>query len=224
MFGGAIDLEGKSVLAIIEAHSAAARRGDATAAYRVYKVEALCSQAPLLRKILVDEAPASDKSERLAEADATAKACEGVTPAQMQERFVFLDIAVKAGNPQAVLDYRQEGPNGQWADVEQQPNDPNVAQWRRNAIEYLTALANTGSVDAWQVLSIDYQSGLIVAKDPQKALKYDLAAIIATHPETDPLKVNYIAKQAKALPPETVSATLEEARRLAKTSTYRRAT
>lgn len=214
MLGGPIDLEGRTVLQIIDAHSPAARRGDAVAAYRVYRVEALCSQAPMLHRSIDDMSDADRRREALADAEATDRACRGVTPAQMQERFVFLDVAVRSGNPRAILDFRTEGPNGQWTDVERLSDDPNVVQWRRRAIDELVRLGETGDVAAWATLSVDYESGLIVTKELRKALMYDLAVMIAIHPDTDPMTFPHIAKHVRALSATSVAAAFDDARRL----------
>ncbi len=64
----------------------AARRGDAVAAYRVYRAEAMCASLDPLRRMDFSQADAQTRATHVASVALTTEACVGVTPARIEER------------------------------------------------------------------------------------------------------------------------------------------
>lgn len=215
--GRPLDTDGLSVLAFLDKMSPAARRGDPVAAYRVYQAEAMCAQIEPEAKVNAERQgdTAEEKAVEIARLENMRQACIGVTPAQMQERFAFLDQAIRAGNAQAMVDYRFEGPLGnRYADLN--PKDPQTAEWIKNANKYAQWLAANGNQWGWIFLSEDYASGDMLPKNPKEAIKYNAAMIASRNPTADPLKLPYVAKLAKGLPSQEVQQAIAEGRALAK--------
>ena len=131
----------------------------------------------------------------------------------MDERFDFLDQAVRAGSRDAVFDFYAEGPQGRaWQGYD--ANDPLVAEWKGKAASYLLALAETGDRQAWGALQNDYENGITVARDYQTSIMY----AAALWPTADVTRISYVAVMAKQLPPQQVQQALEQGRALANSS------
>gem|GEM_PF-2460294 len=214
--GKTVDTDGLGVAAFIAKMAPAARRGDPVAAYRVYQAEAACSRIDFSTKVLLEiEGLEADMRAKMTEAlTQTRDACTNVSPAQVEERFTFLDQAIRAANQEAMLDYRYEGPLGFSID-ELDPKDPRLLDWRRNANAYLETLAAAGNLEAWSLLSRDYQSGIVTDRNVQAAIMYDVAVLAARKPNVDPLSINYIADMARQLSSDEVQQAVAEGRSLA---------
>ena len=214
--GRSFDLEDPGIAAFLDRMAPLARRGDPEAAYRVYQSEALCGSIDPLRASMRESvayeigAMAKLKSG----VDSLDTVCAGVTPAQVQERFVFLEQAIRAGNREAVLDFRTEGPLGFDLDA-LDPTDARLIEWQRRANAYLEVLAVQGDRDAWMRLSGDYQMGRAVRQDYQAAIKYRIALVLSREPDHDPDSIGYVKDMALTMQPDAVRNAIEQGRALA---------
>jgi hypothetical protein len=193
---GFLDTGGLRVAAFIDQLAPQARRGDVNAAMRVHRAERFCDVIDRVAR----KSPPQDADGRaqLAQSQAT---CDGVTPAQRRERLAFLDQGVRAGLEEALMAYRQEGPDGLDID-ELDPNDPRLVAWKQTANDYLRVLAARGNQLAWVVLAHDYETGLVTPVDLHASLMYWSAWESARYPDRDPLAVAFVADLAKQLPPD----------------------
>ena len=214
--GRPFDLEDPGIAAFLDRMAPLARRGDPEAAYRVYQSEALCGsidpQRASMRESVAYDIGAMAKLK--AGVDSLAAVCAGVTPAQVQERFVFLEQAIRAGNREAVLDYRTEGPLGFDLDA-LDPTDSRLIEWQRRANGYLEALAVRGDRDAWMRLSGDYQMGSAVRQDYEAAIKYRIALVLSRQPDRDPYSIGYVKDMAMSMQPDAVRDAIDQGRVLA---------
>ena len=174
--GRALDFGGLSAAAYIAAHASQARTGDSKAAYQVYQAESVCASS--------DDTPPEFRSPAELEQFQRERArlqqlCANVTPAQIQERMQFLAQAAHAGNAQAQIDFYMEGPNGKPADASQDSADPQLLQWKADAVAYLKDAAAQCDHFALSLLSNAYASGDVEAVDPKLAMAYNVAAISA---------------------------------------------
>ncbi len=194
------------------------RRGDAEAAYRVYQADALCVSADKMAR-LIDRGTMKDYPKMMAFVKAqlaeTERACSGVTPAELGERFGFLDQAIRAGNRDAMRSYRLDEPTG--VDVYRSDGlDPRAIEWRRNANAYLEILAGEGDRMAWSLLSTDYRFGMITGKDLGASLRYQVAyeATISAA-EKSPSYVVETDRTVAVMPPEEAEAAMAQGHALA---------
>lgn len=218
MAGRPVDLDGLDVAHFLDGMAVRARRGDVAAAYRVYQAECLCAtidrDTTSLR--IIEGLDADDRARSVASLALKTSACAGVTPAQMHERFGFLDQAVRAGHRDAMLDYRAEGPLG--LDIESlAADDVRLTEWKRRANAYLETLAAQGNREAWSALSWDYQAGLVVDRDDWASIKYQAATdATSRRPDRDPLSWSFVADMARTMQPKDVQAAIAEGRALAR--------
>ena len=219
--GRTLDLDDLSVADFLLKVAPAARRGDAVAAYRVYQAEAMCASLDWKQRIDLSAMGVEAEASWVADLAAMTETCAGITPAQRGERFTFLDQAIRAGNPQAMLDYRVEGPNGHLDLEEVDPRDPLVVTWKQNVAVYLRQLAADGNEDAWLLLAQDCESGLVVERDLASAITYWTALQISRRPNVDPLSINFIDALARQSPSESRQA-IEAGRALGLRFPYRR--
>lgn len=216
--GRRLDLGGSGVAAFLERIAPLARRGDAIAAYQVYQAEAICAamerEADGIRAARVQDVDAMAKWRE--GAAATIEACAGVSPAQVQERFGFLEQAIRAGIRDAMSDFRTEGPLGVDPST-LEPNDWRLIAWRRAVGSQLEVLAGQGDRSAWIALAGDYQTGRTVDKDFRAAVKYR-TSVVATgrQPDRDPATVGSIKDMARTMQPEEVQEAIVQGRALAK--------
>jgi hypothetical protein len=207
---GFLDTDGLRVAAFIDKLAPHARRGDVKAAMRVYRAERFCSLIDLTAR----RSPPQDDEGRAKLAESQAR-CEGVTPAQLRERMAFLDQGVRAGLEEALLAYRQEGPDG-LPIGELDPNDPRLVAWKQTANDYLRTLAAQGNHLAWTMLAQDYETGLVAPVDLHASLMYWSAFESARDPDRDPLAVPFVADLAKQLPPDDAQLALRQGLDLAR--------
>lgn len=131
--------------AALDALIAAARRGDAQAAYAAYRALAACAQP--------DGPP-----------------CAHLPASLLQERMRFLAQAVRAGLPDAQLDFYFEGPDRLQAQDEQA-----LQAWRAEALAGLQAAASHCEPLAAGLLATLYDSGELAPRDPALAVAYAVA-------------------------------------------------
>lgn len=210
-FGRSLGTDDLGIAAFLTKATPAARQGDAMAAYRVYQAEAAC--ASLDRDARMDMSLANDeeRARHAAGVEQLTAACAGVTPAQIGERFVFLNQAVRAGNEQAMIDYAIEGPNGHEV-TDFDPRDPLLLEWKQDSIAYLQRLAEKGDQIAWVLLAQDYENGIVVDRDLGAAITWWTALQISRKPDTDPLSINFINDIAKQLPADDVQQAIAQGR------------
>jgi TPR repeat protein len=108
--------------------------------------------------------------------DKEADSCRGLTPEQTQSYGKWLELAARQGDLNAQVNYpsmmslqlqsEQNALNGDW-----------ITQYKNNSMEFLSAAANSGSVDALNQLATVYSDGLLVNKDPLLAYAYMYATV-----------------------------------------------
>ena len=171
--GRAIDLGGKNVADYIAARIGAARAGDVKAAYDVYQAASICA---------ANDDPVTnfhDPAERagfLRKREHTVKLCTGMSAAQVQERLGFLGTAARAGHVGAQVDFYMEGPYGRAIDIDQNPDDPTVKQWKADALAYLERAGNQCDHFSLALLSTVYDGGQLAPRNMGKSMAYSIAA------------------------------------------------
>jgi len=176
--GRPVDLKGKDAAAYIAERAARARTGDLKAAYEAYQAASGCAAAedPLPEFFSEAERQAAER-----ERARMRKLCANVTPAQLQERMRFLGQLADGGNRDAQVDFYMEGPGGKPVDLEAHADDPEVLQWKQQAIAYLRQAGAQCDQFALGLLSNAYDAGQIVARDPASSMMYAIASNSARH-------------------------------------------
>jgi hypothetical protein len=201
--GQLFDLEGLTALQFIEKYSRAGRDGDASAAYRVYQAEALCSRIEEAKQ-RVEVMKGSDRAQAYQDSLAdTTRVCAGVTPALTDERRQFLLTAVNGGNDLARLDFFAEGP-GPGVDT---------GEWSKQMVGFLQQSSDASNPMALILFSSVYEQGSYVQKDQEKALAYAVtyAQIRTGQPEVNPL----VKILSKDLPPDQVALAYQQGKQYA---------
>ncbi|AMO93097.1 hypothetical protein CFter6_0366 [Collimonas fungivorans] len=170
--GRQVDLGGLTAQQYISKWNSLARAGDKDAAYNVYQATAVCASndepAPAYRSTAELEQFQTERKKILA-------LCEGVNPAQLQERLSFLAVAARAGKVEAQIDYFMEGPYGRDTDLAKNAEDPVVQQWKTEAVTELKSAAGQGEPFALALLSQVYDAGELLPRDARLSLAYKVA-------------------------------------------------
>lgn len=170
--GRQVDLGGLTAQQYISKWNSLARAGDKDAAYNVYQATAVCASND-------EPAPAYRSADELEQFQAERKKmlalCEGVNPAQLQERLSFLAVAARAGKVEAQIDYFMEGPYGRDTDLAKSAEDPVVQQWKTEAVTELKSAAGQGEPFALALLSQVYDAGELLPRDARLSLAYKVA-------------------------------------------------
>lgn len=121
--------------------------------------------------------------------DELRKSCEDVTQVQILNIESYLNQAVKAGVPGALVSKVNFGPlGGDSAALETRPNDPLVVQWKTEITESLVAHARkTGELEALRTLQTIYSVDYFGQKNLELALMYDLAYLEGLKNSPNPL-------------------------------------
>jgi hypothetical protein len=165
--GRPVDFGGKDAAAYIAERAARARTGDQKAAYEAYQAASGCAAAqdPLPEFFSETERQAAERE---------------------RERMRFLGQLADAGNRGAQVDFYMEGPGGKPVDLQARADDPEVQQWKQQAIAYLQQAGAGCDQFALGLLSNAYDAGQLVAHDPGKAMAYAIASNAARrHPLTE---------------------------------------
>jgi hypothetical protein len=181
--GRPVDFGGKDAAAYIAERAARARTGDLKAAYEAYQAASGCAAAadPLPDFFNEAERQAAER-----ERDRLRKLCANVSPAQLQERMRFLAQLADAGNRDAQVDFYMEGPGGKPVDLQARADDPEVQQWKQQAIDYLQQAGAGCDQFALGLLSNVYDAGQLAARDPGRSMAYAIASNAARrHPLTE---------------------------------------
>lgn len=173
--GRVIDLGGLTIAQYIGKRVAAARSGDATAAYDVYQAESVCAAND---DPVAEYADPADLAAFQAERKELAALCTGISPAQVQERLGFLNLAARSGNKAAQIDVYMEGPYGRSVDLTQNPDDPIVQKWKDDALGYLKQAGDQCDHFALALLSTVYDAGQLTTRDMRTSMAYSIAAAI----------------------------------------------
>jgi hypothetical protein len=184
--GRAIDFDGLDAASYIAQWSSLARTGDVSAAYKVYQAADVCADND---EALPDFQAESQRVQFLNDRAALEKLCAGVTPAQVQERMVFLTLAARAGNADAQIDYFMEGPYGRPANLADSADDPAVMKWKEDAVAYLKAASGQGQTFALALLSSAYDVGDLVPQDAKMSLAYAVADAAARNVTVSPTQL-----------------------------------
>ncbi|WP_198117134.1 hypothetical protein [Massilia rhizosphaerae] len=176
--GRIVDLQGDDAATYIARRNAAARTGDMRAAYEIYQAASVCAAA-------ADPLPTfATDAERL-QAEAARRhvqtLCAGVSAVQLQERMTFLAHAADAGNRDARIDFYMEGPPGPMSDLDARTDDPQVQDWKRQALVYLQQAGAQCDHFALSLLANAYDLGQLVPRDPRMTMAYAIAAAAARH-------------------------------------------
>ncbi|MDM5175725.1 hypothetical protein PO883_00675 [Massilia sp. DJPM01] len=173
--GRIVDLGGLSIAQYIGTRIAAARSGDARAAYDVYQAVSVCAAND---DPVADYNDPADLAAFQRERKELTALCAGMSPAQVQERLGFLNLAARSGNKAAQIDVYMEGPYGRSVDLTQNPDDPIVNQWKDDALAYLKQAGDQCDHVALALLSTVYDAGQITARDLRTSMAYSIAAAI----------------------------------------------
>jgi hypothetical protein len=176
--GRPVDFGGKDAATYIAERAARARTGDLKAAYEAYQAASGCAAAedPLPEFFSDAERQAAER-----ERERMRRLCANVTPAQLQERMRFLGQLADAGNRDAQVDFYMEGPGGKPVDLQARADDPEVRQWKQQAVAYLQQAGAQCDQFALGLLSNAYDAGQIVARDPASSMMYAIASNSARH-------------------------------------------
>jgi hypothetical protein len=176
--GRPVDFGGQDAAAYIAERAARARTGDLKAAYQAYQAASGCAAAddPLPEFFSEDEL-----KETRRERERMHKLCANVSPAQLQERMRFLGQLADAGQREAMIDFYMEGPGGKPVDLQARADDPEVQQWKQQAVAYLRQAGAQCDQFALGLLSNAYDAGQIVARDPAASMTYTIASNAARH-------------------------------------------
>lgn len=153
--GRELDFEGLTAAQYIDKHATAARRGDAHAAYEVYRAESVCAVGN-------EAAPQFSLPEQHAKflqgRQTLATLCAQVSPAQIQERLGFLSQAARSGLREAQIDFYIEGPYGRAVD-NINSDDPILKVWREEALRHLQAASTQCDPYAMGLLANAWDAG-----------------------------------------------------------------
>ena len=174
--GRAVDLGGANVAQFIEKRMVAARGGDTKAAYEVYQAESVCANND---DPVAEFQQAAEREQFLLEREGLKKLCANVSPAQVQERLAFLEVAARSQNASAQIDFFMEGPYGKAQDLSTSGDDPIVKKWKEDSITYLTGAGEHGDPFALGLLSTAYDAGEVVERNLKMSLAYSVAEAAA---------------------------------------------
>jgi hypothetical protein len=211
--GRPVDFGGQDADAYIAERAARARTGDLKAAYEAYQAASGCAAAedPLPEFFSEDEL-----KETRRERERMHKLCANVSPAQLQERMRFLGQLADAGNREALIDFYMEGPGGKPVDLQARADDPEVQQWKQQAVAYLRQAGAQCDQFALGLLSNAYDAGQIVARDPAASMTYAIASNQARH---RPLSEQQLRERfGEELAPAAFDAALQAGNQLAAAS------
>jgi len=211
--GRPVDFGGQDAAAYIAERAARARTGDLKAAYEAYQAASGCAAAddPLPEFFSEDEL-----KETRRERERMHKLCANVSPAQLQERMRFLAQLADAGQREAMIDFYMEGPGGKPVDLGARADDPEVQQWKQQAVAYLRQAGAQCDQFALGLLSNAYDAGQIVARDPAASMTYAIASNAARH---HPLTEQQLrARFGEELAPGAFDAALQAGNQLAAAS------
>ncbi|KRG40714.1 hypothetical protein ARC20_12905 [Stenotrophomonas panacihumi] len=181
---------------LAESLASRAQAGDSQAASQLYLVLSRCNHLArdtsidwrpeymdpaLLDRLGMSEAQllAGLEWNALASEAAELEDCQNIPADRLRQASTWLERAAREGDPYARLVYADSvqdlvgGPREMLAAPEK------VAQFRRDAITYLQAVAATGSPEAMARLAAAYSSGVLVERDPLLAHAYEIAAAAA---------------------------------------------
>jgi hypothetical protein len=211
--GRPVDFGGKDAAAYIADRASRARTGDLKAAYEAYQAASGCAAAEDPLPEFFSEA---DRQAAERERERVRRLCANVTPAQLQERMRFLGQLADAGNRDAQVDFYMEGPGGKPVDLQARADDPEVQQWKQQAVAYLQQAGAQCDQFALGLLSNAYDAGQIVARDPASSMVYAIASNQARrHPLTEPQLRERFGEE---LAPGAFDAALQAGARLAASS------
>jgi hypothetical protein len=211
--GRPVDFAGKDVAAYIAERAARARTGDLKAAYEAYQAASGCAAAEEPLPEFFNEA---EGREAARERERMRKLCANVSPAQIQERMRFLGQAADAGNRDAQIDFYMEGPGGRTVDLQARADDPEVRQWKQQAIGYLQQAGAQCDQFALGLLSNVYDAGQLVPRDPASSMAYTIAS---NNARSHPLSEDQLRRRfGDELAPAAFDAALQAGARLAAAS------
>jgi hypothetical protein len=211
--GRPVDFAGKDAAAYIAERAARARTGDMKAAYEAYQAASGCAAAEEPLPEFFDEA---EGRQATLERERMRKLCANVSPAQIQERMRFLGQAADAGNRDAQIDFYMEGPGGRTVDLQARADDPEVRQWKEQAIGYLQQAGAQCDQFALGLLSNVYDAGQLVPRDPASSMAYTIAS---NNARSRPLSEDQLRRRfGEELAPADFDAALQAGARLAAAS------
>jgi hypothetical protein len=211
--GRPVDFAGKDAAAYIAERAARARTGDLKAAYEAYQAASGCAAAEEPLPEFFNEA---EGREAARERERMRKLCANVSPAQIQERMRFLGQAADAGNRDAQIDFYMEGPGGRTVDLQARADDPEVRQWKQQAIGYLQQAGAQCDQFALGLLSNVYDAGQLVPRDPASSMMYTIAS---NNARSRPLSEDQLRRRfGDELAPAAFDAALQAGTRLAAAS------
>jgi hypothetical protein len=211
--GRPVDFAGKDAAAYIAERAARARTGDMKAAYEAYQAASGCAAAEEPLPEFFNEA---EGREAARERERMRKLCANVSPAQIQERMRFLGQAADAGNRDAQIDFYMEGPGGRTVDLQARADDPEVREWKQQAIGYLQQAGAQCDQFALGLLSNVYDAGQLVPRDPASSMMYTIAS---NNARSRPLNEDQLRRRfGDELAPAAFDAALQAGARLAAAS------
>lgn len=103
--------------------------------------------------------------------------CATMTEPIRRSRLAYLDVAFKAGIPEAALAMLEVGPFGDPSALHSRPDDPLVQQWKQELEAMLHTHARAGDPQTMIRLAFELQGpeGRIVGEDKVRSLAYLLA-------------------------------------------------
>jgi hypothetical protein len=167
--GRIVDFDGLTALEYIAKWNGQARAGDVEAAYKLYQAESVCANND---DPVAEYADTKERDQFLSERKTLNKICQGVSPAQVQERLQFLALAARSGKVNAQIDFFMEGSYGRAIDLAENRDDPLVQKWKDDALNGLKSAAAHGEPFALGLLSMSYDTGELVPRDMKLALAY----------------------------------------------------
>jgi hypothetical protein len=211
--GRPVDFGGKDAAAYIAERATRARTGDLKAAYEAYQAASGCAAAedplPEFHSEAEGQAAARERARMR-------RLCANVSPAQLQERMRFLAQVADAGNRDAQVDFFMEGPGGKPVDLQERADDPEVQQWKQQALGYLRQAGAQCDQFALGLLSNAYDAGQVVGRDPARAMAY---AIASSGARRHPLTAQQLRERfGEELAPADFDAAMREGAQLAAAS------
>lgn len=171
--GRIVELGGKNVADYIAARMGAARSGDVKASYEAYQAASICAAND---DPVADYHDPAERAQFLRARERTVALCAGMSAAQVQERMGFLAAAARAGHLGAQVDFYMEGPYGRAVDIDQNPDDPIIQQWKTDALTHLERAGSTCDHFSLATLSTVYDAGQLTARDMGTSMAYSIAA------------------------------------------------
>ena len=203
-----------SALDALHRFDAAAKQGDAHAAYMMYQSIDRCQEVRIagqMRELEKSKGNAVEYQRLLSRNETTLKECEGIGPEEIALGYEGLRIAAERGDIVAQLHYPAIAYDEFPTTTDKIRSAEKLVEFRENAMRYLTSAAGRGSIQAMRMLAGAYMDGVLTQPDFSKSYTYTFAAYLL---DPGPATQSFVEEAAKNLTTEQAGVAQQQARQL----------